>query len=88
MITPVQCRMARAALNWGVRDLAREANVNPSTVTRIEAGGKAIPSTLAAIRRTLEAAGVIFIEENGEGPGVRMRKRLPSRTTPQSLLQD
>jgi hypothetical protein len=24
---------------------------------------------------TLESAGVIFIEENGEGPGVRLRKR-------------
>jgi hypothetical protein len=27
-------------------------------------------------RRRIEAAGVIFIDENGEGPGVRLRKNL------------
>jgi hypothetical protein len=31
--------------------------------------------TLAAIRRALVAAGVIFVEENGDGPGVRLRKK-------------
>jgi hypothetical protein len=30
-----------------------------------------------AVRRTLEAAGVEFIDENGGGPGVRLRKPLP-----------
>lgn len=66
--------MARAALKWGVRDLAREAHVTPATVTRIEAGQAAHTSTLKAIRAALEAAGVIFIDENGDGPGVRLRK--------------
>jgi hypothetical protein len=28
-----------------------------------------------AVRRSLEAAGVEFIDENGGGPGVRLRKR-------------
>jgi hypothetical protein len=28
-----------------------------------------------ALRRALEAAGVEFIDENGGGPGVRLRKR-------------
>jgi len=27
-----------------------------------------------ALKRTLEAAGVLFVEENGEDPGVRLRK--------------
>jgi len=31
-------------------------------------------STLNVIRRALEAAGVEFIDENGGGPGVRLRK--------------
>ena len=31
--------------------------------------------------RRLEAAGVIFIAENGEGPGVRMRKERPTSTS-------
>jgi hypothetical protein len=35
------------------------------------------PDNLAAIRAALEAAGVIFIDENGEGPGVRLRKKWP-----------
>ena len=28
-----------------------------------------------AVRRALEMAGVEFIDENGGGPGVRLRKR-------------
>lgn len=74
MITAVQCKMARAALGWGVRDLSREARVGASTVVRFEAGAELNASTQGAIQRTLEAAGVIFIEQNGEGPGVRLRK--------------
>ena len=66
--------MARAALKWGVRDLAEKASVSPNTVTRIEADHPANASTLAAIRAALESAGVIFIPGNGEGPGVRLRK--------------
>jgi hypothetical protein len=31
------------------------------------------------IRRTLESAGVEFIDENGGGPGVRLRKRHPRK---------
>ena len=32
------------------------------------------PRTIDTIRVALESAGVIFVEENGEGPGVRLRK--------------
>ena len=75
MITSVQSKMARAAVGWGVRDLAREAKVGVATVTRFENGqAEPIPSTLSAIRQALEAAGVEFIAENGGGPGVRLRK--------------
>ncbi len=31
-------------------------------------------STIAALKTALEAAGVEFIDENGGGPGVRLRK--------------
>jgi len=31
--------------------------------------------SVATIRRALEAAGVEFIDENGGGPGLRLRKR-------------
>jgi hypothetical protein len=66
--------MARASLKIGVRDVAALAKVSPATVTRIESDQPANASTLAAIRAALEAAGVLFIDENGEGPGVRLRK--------------
>jgi transcriptional regulator with XRE-family HTH domain len=66
--------MARAALKLGVREVAAAAKVSPATVTRVEADQPANASTLAAIRAALEAAGVIFVAENGEGPGVRLRK--------------
>jgi hypothetical protein len=29
---------------------------------------------VVAVRAALESAGVIFVNENGEGPGVRLRK--------------
>jgi hypothetical protein len=32
------------------------------------------------IRRALEAAGVEFIDENGGGPGVRLRKQSKERS--------
>lgn len=69
-----QCKMARAATGLGVRDLASAAGVSPDTVARLERGEELRPSTIAAIRAALEAAGVEFIPENGGGAGVRLRK--------------
>lgn len=66
--------MARAALNLGVRDLAELAKVSPTTITKLEAGEELKPRTVDAIRAALENAGVIFVESNGEGPGVRLKK--------------
>ena len=74
-MTADQARMARAALKLSVRDVAALAKVSPNTVTRVESGLPVNNSTLAAIRTALEAAGVIFVEENGEGPGVRLKKQ-------------
>ena len=69
--------MARAALGWSTRDLAAKADVSPSTVNQFEQGIVASDrSTLAAIRRAFEDAGIIFIDGNGEGPGVRLAKRI------------
>lgn len=72
---PVQLKMARAAMGWGVRELAERAGVTANTITRIENGSDARQSTIDALRAALEQAGVIFVAENGEGPGVRLRKR-------------
>ncbi len=67
--------MARAALQWSLKDLAERSRVNHVTINRFEIGQAASnPSTLAALRSALEAAGVEFIPENGDGAGVRLRK--------------
>lgn len=70
----VQMKMARAALGLTVRQCAELTGVSHDTISRIEAGETLKRGTVAAIRAALEAAGVIFIEQNGEGPGVRLRK--------------
>ena len=66
----VQLRMARAAVGWGVRELAERAGVTANTVTRIENGADAKQSTIDSLQRALEAAGVEFT--NGDQPGVRL----------------
>ncbi|MFN3972991.1 MAG: helix-turn-helix domain-containing protein [Gemmobacter sp.] len=66
--------MARAATGLGVRDLAVAASVSPNTIARLERGETIRPATIAAIRAALEAAGAVFLAENGNGPGVALRK--------------
>lgn len=75
MITRLQVRMARTALGWGVRDLARKAGVSPTTVTRFENGAHTRVDTVGQFQDVLERAGIIFVpaDETG-GPGVRLRE--------------
>jgi transcriptional regulator with XRE-family HTH domain len=68
--------MARAALDWTVRDLAEATQLHRNTITNIETGRYAgDQETLARIASVFKRAGVEFIDENGGGPGVRLRKR-------------
>jgi transcriptional regulator with XRE-family HTH domain len=69
-------RAARGLLGWSQTELAAKAGVSLPTVKRTEGAGKHKGSepSLLAMKEALEAAGVIFIAENGEGPGVRLRK--------------
>lgn len=71
----VQCRMARVAVGWGVRELAKAAGVSVDTVSRLEKGETLLPRTVEAIQRALEAGGVEFIAENGGGAGVRLKAK-------------
>ena len=74
MITRVQIRMARAALGWGVRDLANRAGVSPNTVSRFENGAGARVDTLGLIQYALERAGIMFVPaDEAGGPGVRLK---------------
>ena len=75
MVTPGQCRAARGLLGWNQQDLARRARVGIVTVHQLETGAsQPRRATLDVIRRAFESAGVEFIDENGGGPGVRLRK--------------
>jgi transcriptional regulator with XRE-family HTH domain len=75
MIIPAQSRAARALIEWSQEELATNANLSLSTIRDFEKSRR-LPhvNNLAAIRRALEAAGVVFIAENGDGPGVRLKK--------------
>jgi transcriptional regulator with XRE-family HTH domain len=74
-MVPVQCFLARTALGWSERDLARAAKLSQPSVRQFERGAPVRPSTIEAIQRALEEAGVIFIEAEDGGPGVRLRMR-------------
>jgi transcriptional regulator with XRE-family HTH domain len=78
IILPVQCRMARAALGLGVRELAAVAKVSVDTVARFERGDELKERTVDALQRALEAAGIEFT--NGEQPGVRLTKAAAARS--------
>jgi transcriptional regulator with XRE-family HTH domain len=75
----IQIRMARAAVGWGVRELAKKAGITANTVTRIENGADAKQSTMDKLQCALEAAGVEFT--NGDQPGVRLAKVPVARST-------
>ena len=75
ILTPSQCRAARALIPLSQDDLATSSGVAKRTIASFESGAaQPYPRTIAAIRAALEAAGVVFLPENGNGPGVALRK--------------
>jgi transcriptional regulator with XRE-family HTH domain len=83
VVTIRQIKAARALLDWSQSDLARHSSVSEPTIARLEStdgelGGRL--DTVAKIKLAVEKAGIEFIDENGGGPGVRLRKR--QRGTP------
>jgi transcriptional regulator with XRE-family HTH domain len=77
LITIRQVKAARALLGWSQADLAHRSGISEPTIARLESaegelGGR--EGTGEKIRRAIENAGVEFIDENGGGPGVRLRK--------------
>jgi transcriptional regulator with XRE-family HTH domain len=78
-LTSAQIRAARALVRWSADDLARRSLLSVATIRRAELVEDQTSMTAAndiAVRKALEAAGVEFIDENGGGPGVRLREPL------------
>jgi hypothetical protein len=76
-LTGAQIRAARGLIRWSAERLAKESALGLSTIRRAELADRETSMTAAndlAVRRALAAAGVEFIDENGGGPGVRLRK--------------
>src|SRR5262245_18645542 len=78
-----QLRAGRALLGWSQTRLAEMAGLSLPTVKRVEAarGPKVSEGARHALQKALELAGVEFIDENGGGPGVRLRKRQRPKKT-------
>ena len=74
-MTPAQSRAARALIDWTQPKLAEKAGLGLSTIVDFERERRSVADqSVKAMRAALEAVGVIFVDENGEGPGVRLRK--------------
>jgi predicted transcriptional regulator len=77
LVSISQVKAARALLGWSQETLAQKSGVSLPTIKRLEAqeggiGGR--QQTATKLIQALEAAGASFIEENGDGPGVRLVK--------------
>jgi DNA-binding transcriptional regulator YiaG len=76
LMTPEQCRAARAWLNWPQDALAKAASVGVSTVRDFEAGRREpTRNNLTAMRVALEASGVRFVfDDQGGASGITFAK--------------
>ncbi len=77
MIESVQFRAARGLLGWSQTKLAEASGLAFSTIKRMEGSEGLVrghAENVWRVQRALEEAGIIFIDENGGGPGVRLRK--------------
>jgi hypothetical protein len=71
MLTPAQCRAARALLDWPREWLATESGTGQGSIANFEKGARAPRSvTIGALRRALEKAGIEFLDD---GQGVRLK---------------
>jgi transcriptional regulator with XRE-family HTH domain len=79
-ISADQCRDARALLGMTQPELASASGLGLSTVVDFEKSRRPVSSdAIRAMRKALERAGIEFIDENGGGPGARLRKRQRAR---------
>ncbi|RWK53488.1 MAG: XRE family transcriptional regulator [Mesorhizobium sp.] len=75
MIDAGQMKAARALLGWTQKDLSKASSVSEPTIKLMESRGteRSAMSNVMAVKKAMEEAGVIFIDPNGNGAGVRLR---------------
>ncbi|WP_320200795.1 helix-turn-helix transcriptional regulator (plasmid) [Agrobacterium sp. rho-13.3] len=73
----LQCKLARVALGWGVRELAHAAGVSTQTISRLERGEHLRAGTRDGIKQVFESAGIEFISGDGDSFGIHIRKHRP-----------
>jgi transcriptional regulator with XRE-family HTH domain len=76
-LSSAQIRAARSLIRWSAENLARRCSLSVATIRRAELTDGETSMTAAndlAVRAALEDGGVEFIDENGGGPGVRLKK--------------
>jgi transcriptional regulator with XRE-family HTH domain len=76
---PIQSKMARAALGWSLSDLAIHANMGRATVARFELGEPVHADTVAKLRATFEASGLLLIADGVKSPIGGAGVRLPQQ---------
>jgi transcriptional regulator with XRE-family HTH domain len=82
MLSPEQCRAARAWLNWSQEELAKEAEVALSTVRDFERGDREpIGHNIQAIQRALEAGGIEFQSGAHSLSGIKFDPRIKEKDT-------
>lgn len=89
MLAAAQIRAARGLLSWSQSQLAETSGVSLPTIKRMESvigPGRSAVDNVQAVKKALESAGVEFIEENGGGPGVRLRKGVADQSIDVSKL--
>ena len=64
-MTPVQCKMARAAIGLSVVDLAKLSGTNKNTVVNFENGKDTYTSTASKLQLAIESTGKIRFEGDG-----------------------
>lgn len=74
MLTPAQCRAARALLDWTQARLSEVTGLSTVTIRSFEAGRDARESNRTLLRLAFERAGIDFIDKNGGGSGARLRE--------------
>ena len=81
-VTPAQAKAARNLLGWSRDRLGAMSGITVNTISRYErhgyltriSNGMSAADSLARVQAALELAGIVFIEEIGDGPGVRLHK--------------